>query len=93
MAATSSQCAFALVAPLVAGGKVTSDDIVMLATDFGGHALNGLGTKVDTSVFGDQRPDVRNEEFLWGVFFDILEFKVREFLRVQKKNLLEIFIF
>lgn len=58
-----------------AGGlshRVTSG-VVSLATDLGGNALNRLGAKVHTAVFGNQRPDVWNEKLLRGVFFDVLE--------------------
>lgn len=48
------------------------------------NAFHGLGAKMNTATFTDQRPNVRNEEFLWLIFFHILELQVREFLYWQR---------
>lgn len=73
-AAGSRGGAFSLLAGGWTGRKVTSGDGFGLATDLGGNALDRFGAEVDATVFGDQRPDVRNEELLGRILFDVLEF-------------------
>lgn len=65
----------------VSAAAAVSSRRVMLAAYFSGHALDGLGTEVYTTVFGDQRPDVRNEKLFGRILLDVFELEVGEFLK------------